>query len=170
MNKRFLMMLNKADEQYNQESFRNKKLLQIHASESYENERLMELMGGDKPGAFLHKINNVMYKTVKRIIMLLQNNNQRIPDNLHANNILFAKNIISVFHEIYMHSTSLDTDKLNIFLEKNKETNLKDLYSKIAIGMMNYFIIAEKNVDELIDVKDQLANYEDRLIRDFGDY
>jgi hypothetical protein len=170
MNKRFLMMLNKADEQYNLESFRNKKLLQIHASESYENDRLMELMGGDKPGAFLYKINNAMYKTVKRIIMLLQNNNQRISDNLRANNTLFAKNSISAFHNIYMHNTSLDTDKLNAFMEKNKETILNDLYSKIAIGIMNYFIIAEKNVDELIDVRNQLANYEDRLIRDFGDY
>jgi hypothetical protein len=175
INKRFLMMINKADEQYKLESFKDVRIypsamhLLEKCPESKENERAMKLMGGDKPGLFLQKTNSDMYRILKKIILLLENNKQRIKDTIYKKISENIKNVISTFYDIYIQNTGLDSDKIKVFLEKNKNATLADLHSLITIGIPNIFYVSGKNINTLINEKCQLIEYLGHLRRDYGD-
>jgi hypothetical protein len=181
MNKRFLIMINGADKKYNIESFKIEKISPYNAidydiyyemgiNESINNEKAIKLIGEDKPGIFLQKTNNAMYKATRQIIELLEENEQRISEILYEHNVSYAQEGISAFYEIYTSHAGLDEVKLKIFLDKNKSTSLKDLYSLIAIGRPNSFYLSNDSIDKLKRAKDRSTDYVDRLKRDFGSY
>jgi hypothetical protein len=171
MNKRFLVMINGADEKNNTESFKIENIVPNSsiANEIKANEKTIRLVGEDKPGIFLQKTNNAMYKATKQIIELLEENRQRIPETFYERNVLYAQESISVFYEIYINRAGIDDAKLRMFLEE-KSTTLWNLYLRIAVGIPNCFYLSNDSINRLQKAGNQLTDYADRLKRDLGSY
>jgi hypothetical protein len=145
INNRFLSIINDDDKKQEASTFH------LTGLSSENNTTLgndLKSILGDVPvDKFIFSKNNEMYKSLKKILILINQNKMRLPYEKYKEYYDLMKEIFDVFIDLYFSHTGIDSSNLNRLFKEIK--NLKDLYSKIAFGRYNIFVLGKEHLDTI---------------------
>jgi hypothetical protein len=126
-------------------------------------ENVAGILDGISLVEYINNKNNEMYNSIKKIILLFEDNTLSFNAEIYNDFKQIMYDIILFYFTIYTSHADYKKEHLFDFLEQIKSLN--DLYNKLSLGKPHLYYISEDHINTIINYKQRIEILLNKLSR-----